>query len=384
MKLSVCLVTRNDEKNLPRVLGSVNGIADEVIVAETGSTDGTLATAQSLGAKVSLFPWDDDFSAARNYALEQAGGEWILWLNPDEELDAGSRHALTACLDRADVVGYLVQVDELARPDQPDTPMQTWQERLFRRDAGVRFIGRLHPHFTAPWAELARAQGRHIARANIVIRHHAYQSELTRGKLRWAVRLLEKELQDRPGQLHYLIEYGRHLLWLNDPRGHEVLAQAAALLHAGRNAAAPPPDLALTSLLEYLLTVSPEQSKSPLTALDARELAWRWFPNSPPLLWSMAQQAFAANDYATAARVLEGLLALGRTRAYDRGAAFDPAIIGERALLNLWHCYFRLGDLNRAEQCYNSLLQSPAHQEQVRRNLADIHNLRAKQSKDSD
>src|SRR6266481_1881193 len=86
MSLSVCLLTRNQEMDLPRALRSVAGLADEVIVADTASTDGTAQVAAGLGAKVVQFPWNDDFAAGRNFATGQAIGDWVLWLNADEEL----------------------------------------------------------------------------------------------------------------------------------------------------------------------------------------------------------------------------------------------------------------------------------------------------------
>ena len=58
------------------------------------------------------------------------------------------------------------------------------------------------------------------------MRRHAYTSTLDESKIRWAIRLLELELRDRPGRLHYVIEYARNLLLLNDPRGHEVMGHA--------------------------------------------------------------------------------------------------------------------------------------------------------------
>src|SRR3954470_19000741 len=96
--LSVCLVTRNEEANLPRALASVRGLANEVVVAETASADRTAQVAEGLGARVYPFAWDDDFAAARNAALERATSEWVLWLNPDEELAPGSGGPLQAAL----------------------------------------------------------------------------------------------------------------------------------------------------------------------------------------------------------------------------------------------------------------------------------------------
>jgi hypothetical protein len=183
------------------------------------------------------------------------------------------------------------------------------------------------------------------------------------------------ELADRPGQLHYLIEYGRTLLRLNDPTGHDVLAEACGQVLAAAGApAAPCPTVAL--LLEYLLTVSPEQSRSRISRAQARGLVMHWFPNSPPLLWHLAQAAFQSGDFRDAASLLEHVIRLGQTGTFDRSAPFDPGVMGEPALLNLGLCYTRLGELDRAELCFGPLLTSPAHHAKARQGYDLVQQMR--------
>jgi tetratricopeptide (TPR) repeat protein len=368
MTLSVCLITRNEEQNLPRVLDSVAGLADEVVVGETGSTDRTAAVAAQLGARVCPVPWADDFSAARNFALDQATGDWVLWLNPDEELAAFSHPHVRDAVVRADAFAYTAVVQHLQNAEQTAIFTEPGQLRLFRRRPEMRFVGRLHPAFQTPLAELARRENRLVLPSPILLRRHAYLSQVTDAKLRWAVRLLEKELQDRPGQLPYLIEYGNSLLLLRDPKAHTVMAEAVEQLLPQRDAPAAPAPV-VQRLLEYLLMVSPAQSRSRLTREEASALAERWFPHSPPLVWRHAENAFQAGDFARAAEHLEKLLVLGRTGMYDRSEGFDPAILGESALLNLGACYTRLKQWDKAEECFRQLLTSPAHGVQAAQNL---------------
>lgn len=368
MGLSVCLVTRDAAARLPRVLGSVAAVADEVFVADTGSSDATVQIAQAHGARAEVMPWRDDFAEACNFALDRVRGDWVLWLNPDEELLPTTRADLGGYLARPDVLAYQVRVQEVPRGDRPDFFVETVQTRLFRRRPDLRFAGRLHPQL-AGLADVARREGMQVPLAELAVRHHAYLSVLDPSKLRWAARLFERELQDRPGQLHYLIEYGRTLLRLNDPRGHELLAQAAEQVRARREDPGPPSGT-VGSLLEYLLTVSPAQSRAPLSRAEAEELARRWFPDAPPLLWARAQNAFAAEDYAAAARHLEYLLELGLTGRYDRSAPFDPGLIGDTAVLNLAQCYGRLGELDRAEAAFRQLLNHPTYHPQAVQGLA--------------
>ena len=84
--LSVCMIAKNEETNLPRCLASLLPLADEIIVVDTGSNDRTRDVAGIFGAKVFDFPWNGDFSAARNASLAHASCRWILVMDADEVL----------------------------------------------------------------------------------------------------------------------------------------------------------------------------------------------------------------------------------------------------------------------------------------------------------
>lgn len=85
-ELSVVVITRNEAKNLPRLLASVRGLAGEIIVFDSGSTDDTVALAEAAGARVVDCEWKG-WSATKNAANEAARGRWILSLDADEALD---------------------------------------------------------------------------------------------------------------------------------------------------------------------------------------------------------------------------------------------------------------------------------------------------------
>jgi len=93
VKLSVVVLTKNEEENLPRALRSVRSLADELIVLDSGSTDGTVKVAESFGAKVFKREFDD-FASQRNYALSLARGEFVLFLDADEELSEELRESV--------------------------------------------------------------------------------------------------------------------------------------------------------------------------------------------------------------------------------------------------------------------------------------------------
>jgi glycosyltransferase involved in cell wall biosynthesis len=375
LSLSACYLTRNEADVLPRSIRSVAGVADQVVVADTGSTDGTAAAAAEAGAQVVEFPWDDDFAAGRNVALARATGDWVLWLNADEELTPESAGHVRRCLagggDRA-IFGYFVRVQNFLKANDPTAVALTSDLRLFRRRPDLRYVGRLHPGFTDELVAVVAAEGLRVDDCDVTLRRHAYRSEPTEAKLRFTLRLLERELQDRPGQLRYLIELGRVLLRLKDPRGHDVLMQAAARVLPLRYETTPPQTGKVQVLLEYLLELPPERLPPDLSPEQVRELAQRWFPLSPRLMFKLAEQWFRAGDTDRAAGILERLVDLGRRGTYDRTQAFDVGLVADDALVNLAACYRRLGRLDSAERCYEQLLHSRHFAAHARQGLAAV------------
>jgi hypothetical protein len=354
MSLSVCLLSRNEEEHIGRALRSVAGVADEVVVADAGSRDRTPRIATELGARVLPFGWDDDLAAGRNFLAGQARGKWVLWLNADEELHEASHSAVRECLLRGDVFGYSVHVQQ---PIEGERFTELAEVRLFRLRPDLRFAGRLHPEVPEELVQKVALEGQHVTGSSIVLRSAVMAHQRNEARLRWTCRLLEFELAHRPSELGHLVEYGCTLLALHDPRGHAVLAEAAKQVASARNAVgAHSPKVQL--LLEYLLTVSPAVSQSRLTRDDAFELVLRWFPSSPVVLYKCAETAFQRGDFSAAKQILERLLELGRTGAVDCSRRFDPATLGEDALINLAACCERLGDRDQAELYYRPLLAS--------------------------
>lgn len=370
--LSVCIIARNEESNLPRVIKSARPVADEIIVADTGSTDRSVEVARDLGAVVCHFPWCDDFSAARNFAISQARGDWIFWLDADEQLLPESADAVRASIARDDALGFLVRFQDLKHADRLDYYTVMWHLRLFRRRDDLRFRGRCHPQFHPSANEIEARTGLRVYPSAITVRHFGYVHELVPAKLQRAVRLLELELRERPGQLYYLIEYGRTLLMLHeDQRGLEVLRQAAALIlpHAGQPEA-PMPLVSL--LLEQLLQTPAEQLPDGFKPELVESLVWRWFPDNVPLLWLLARKAAIGERFDDAERLLRRLVQMGKDQSYEQWVSFDPRLVGDDAKSNLGACLVRQGKLDEALSLFRELLASPAHAAQARSNLEAI------------
>ncbi|BAM04649.1 putative glycosyltransferase [Phycisphaera mikurensis NBRC 102666] len=372
--LSVHLLVRDEEQNLPAAIGSVAGVADEVVVTDTGSTDGTAAVAAGLGARVGRFAWRDDFAAAWNAGVASCRGDWVLILDADERLLPAAAGPLRSWLARPAADAARVLRRDLREAGDPSRFTRMAVLRLFRRERAVAapFVGRCHPHPDPMPAARPILPG-------VELEHRGYLPAARPAKLARSRRLLELELTDRPTgprSLYYRIELARTLLGSGDPAADAAVREAAAGLAPHADAAAAPlPHAAL--LLEVLLQWPADRLPPPWTPAAVAAAADRWFPDAPPLLWLRAGQAFAAGDDAAAAATLERLVAMGRDHGYDPHTGFDPAIVAERAALNLAACRIRLGDLAGARRLLEPLADDPRVGEQARTNLGLLDGLRA-------
>jgi tetratricopeptide (TPR) repeat protein len=372
--VSACLIVRNEEQNLPRALRSVADMVQQIVVTDTGSTDRTVEIAKSFSANVSHFTWCDDFSAAYNFCLDQARGNWVLLIDADEELLPESHAELDRCIKRDDALAYTVLRRDLEDLQQPETFTRMLQTRLFRNDSQLRFVGRIHHQFIVPLSEVAQQQPRQVLNSRIELRHYGYCSGLRAAKLARAARLMEMELADRPGQFYYLVELGRTWLAMGDDRGVRLLTEAAQIVVSDFPRALESGG-ALPMLLEHVLACDSLPRGFPLSPSEARKIAIQHFPKAIPLLWQLALREFKDGNYAASANFLETILELSRTNQYDMLVSFQSSILNGDALLNLGVCYVRQSKLKAAERCFTQLLESPDYYSRAAANLATIREM---------
>jgi hypothetical protein len=371
------MIVRNEEGRLARAIESVRGVADEVVVTDTGSTDGTVALAEGLGARVTRFEWCDDFAAARNACAAAARGEWVLWLDGDERLKPGCGASLLAGLGATDVIAYQMLREEFVSEDAEEPIGEMHVLRLLRRDLPVRFEGRIHEHPT-PWpVDLAVETGRRVVYTPARLQHWGYTAARLPEKCARAARLCEMELRERPGQLYYLIELARSLLQINTAESVAMaegpLREATEKMLAHRDDPEPPLSLA-SALIEQLLAIRESRAVDVDVLL---ELAGRWFPRNVPLVWAAARVRSGRGEWAEAEALLRRLVEMLRSGAYERFAPFDPRL-REDAPFNLGVCLVRRAALDEAEALFAGLLGSARRGADAQRNLETIRGLRAR------
>ena len=237
-QLSLCMVVKNEERHLGRCLDSVRDLAREIVLVDTGSTDGTLEIAARHGARVTHFDFSRvDFAAARNHGLAQATAGWILVLDADEALDAASIPLVREFVARNDNAGYFFQ--RLNRRPAPEQATTDYVVRLFPNRPDYRYRGRVHE--TVDTSILAG--GGRLLRSTIKIDHEfATDPETRRARNLRYIAILKEEIADDPtdfGRLDFLAaEY--HQLGEME-KAAEVIERIAAVrpqdpqahLHAG-------------------------------------------------------------------------------------------------------------------------------------------------------
>jgi tetratricopeptide (TPR) repeat protein len=337
--------------------------------------DATIQIAQKFGAKISHFAWCDDLSAARNFGYKQATGDWIFWIDADEEFLPESADELHSCLSREDVFAFLILRQDLTDLSRLDLYSEMWLPRLFRRHKDIQLVGRHHEHFKPALTELASQQGQVVEGCGIRIRHYGFAGPKRADKFPRDVKLLELELQERPGQLYYQIELYRTLLLLGDNKWRVVFNEAVENLRQHLiEDKAPSPQVAL--LLETLLQLPENELPAGFSRAQIRELALKWFARSAPLLWLLAKQDYEQGRFEDAEKRLRQLLQMGKEHSYDKWVGFDPHILAGEAELNLAVCLIRQTKLVEAEQILKSLSARGEHRMAAEENLRAIKRIR--------
>lgn len=198
LKVSQCMIVKNEEKNIRQALSWGKEMMWEQIVVDTGSSDRTVAIAEELGAKVFTYEWTDNFAAAKNYAISQAKGDWIALLDADEYMTQEDVRKIQKVLPeleekRFDALSTGIQ----NLNDEGQVFSSGTQIRFFRNDPDIRYRRRIHE-------QLESVSGRKLrigdATSELSIFHTGYQKKALEGKEKNGRnrKLLLAELEESP------------------------------------------------------------------------------------------------------------------------------------------------------------------------------------------
>lgn len=195
-RISVVMIVKNEEAVLARCLESVKE-ADEIVICDTGSTDGTVEIAKRFTDKVFTdYTWAEDFSAARNHAKGKATGSWILSIDADEVLVSPFSEVRAAAALTFMAANVLMTAE--GNPEQ-----RFWFPRFFRNSPQVWWVGAVHNHLSVLGEDL------HGATVNI---SYGLSPTHHQDPLR-TLRILEREVATRPDAVRESYYLGREYLY---------------------------------------------------------------------------------------------------------------------------------------------------------------------------
>lgn len=145
MRISLCLIVKNEAEVLARCLKSVLSFADEIIIVDTGSTDTTKAIAKQFTDKVFDFEWVSDFSAARNFSFSKATMEYVMWLDADDVVPKKSAEEINDLKKSLDTTFDIVTMKYVLSFDQNGNPSYfSTRERIFKRSNNYQWLDPVH------------------------------------------------------------------------------------------------------------------------------------------------------------------------------------------------------------------------------------------------
>jgi glycosyltransferase involved in cell wall biosynthesis len=228
------MIVKNGAQTLRSCLESVRGVVDQIVIADTGSTDESREIAREFGAELFSIPWTNDFSAARNASLERVTSDWVLVLDADEELDSDAKRFLPRLLTDVKIGGYIVPVRSylLARhgsvngsravandgrnprarnPLAKDAPSYAEHPvvRIFRRQPQIRYTGCIH-EVVAP--QIINS-GLRLGKTNLCIHHFGFlasKAEYQR-KAEFYLQLLRAKVEREPNNPQAWMELAHQL-----------------------------------------------------------------------------------------------------------------------------------------------------------------------------
>ncbi len=345
VRVSLCMIVRDEEQNLEACLAPVADLVDEIVIVDTGSRDSTKAIAHRFTPHVYDFAWCDDFSAARNESLKRATGDWILWLDADDRVRPQDVVRLRDVVSQLDERPRALMMDVLLPPPElNEEPRVVSHPRLFRRHPEIQWRGRVHEQLQPAFETL----GYERIFTNVQIEHVGYLDRaLTERKLRRKLRLLRMDYAVDPDDKSTLLHLATalcatksaqqakihlmHLISLSDESAdymrwaYEALTQIA--LREGQ----------IHQALEYA----------------ARGLAR--FAGSDHLLFLQASAHYLLGDYAATARTLEILISSPPKREIPFGS---PAQIQTKLAPSLLGTVRRFqGSFAEAEVIFRGVLR---------------------------
>ncbi len=204
LRLSLCMIVRDEQEMLPRSLAAVADAVDEIVIVDTGSTDATVGIAESFGARVIHHQWTGSFAEARNVSFDAASGDWLMYLDADEVLVGEDTELLRSLTGHTWREAFYLSETNYTGDLEDGTAVTHNALRVFRNRPEYRFEGRLHEQIAQ---RLPGYLPERLEATAVRIEHYGYLGVVrdSREKSRRNIELLRMQQRESPPTpfLHY-------------------------------------------------------------------------------------------------------------------------------------------------------------------------------------
>ncbi|MGU3442373.1 glycosyltransferase [Bacillus cereus] len=363
--ISLCMIVKDEENWISNCLNSVANHVDEIIIVDTGSTDQTVEICKKFHSKIFHFDWDESFANARNYGLEHASSDWILWLDADEELDVLDTELLKkeVSKNKEELLLSIHLINYVGSKKCLKNSYQIAHARLFKNHVGIKFVNNIHETLNV---QEIKKDIHVIKTLPIIVHHYGYMDSIIEKKKKHErnINMLQKELlkSEYSPWIEYHIaseycsikEYEKAFSFVN-----------RSIIHFIHQNQLPPSFL---YRLKYSI----------LLCLNSFEGAWpginsaiNLYPDYVDLYFIKGLILFYKNEYVKALEVFESCLMLGENNLKYL------ICTGVGSYLPMYYkgcCFEKIGDYKEAEKQYKKAIKVFPEYEEALTSLRQLKN----------
>lgn len=340
--LSICMIVKNEESNLPECLDYVKKFADEVIIVDTGSIDQTVPIAKEYGVKLFHYAWNHDFAEARNVSIGYTNCDWMLILDADERITADNAERIKDAICDTEIDAYLVKLSSIISKGKSvhEVKQITKSYRLFRNFKGISFSGQVHEEISESLTKI----NANTKLSDIVIDHLGYAKDENafQRKQQRNLELLKLQIEKEPENWYALYNIGQ--AYMLSGLFSEARRYLLKAIRTDTNLHSHTPTI-YTNIGECLFK---EGDYDEAIAYCKKSICLE--PDQIVGYLILSRIYFAKKEYNMAIGPLEKIIKMQKNDIPD-GTAVEISL--EKALLqyNLGHCFFKTEKFDNAIKC---------------------------------
>lgn len=345
--LSVCMIVKDGEVGLLKLLPEIKNSVDEIILVNTGSNDNTKQIAIDNGAKVYDYIWNNDFAKARNESLKYATKDFIMFLDDDDFIKRDDLFVIKSFLGKNKNCGvYLRLLDHLTNNEITEST----QLRIFPNYIGAEFRGKIHEQVSYSLQE----KGVKLVFCNATVNHYGYEKEEDIGKkLIRNFEALKEQVKENPNDFSSLVFLARTALAINQfSIAKNTIDKAITLFKEGKCNLTQEPVLVayITRAIIY------DAEGKTLEAYKLLESIKHLFPNDTALKLTIGEILFKLKKYD---KVYKEIIFFRNEKLNIGPYPMNVSKVRENMRIMLLASALYVGDFKTAEICMKKAISDP-------------------------